>query len=83
MKSKYLYTKTTVSLIRYHFVFCPRYRRKIFLVDGVEERFKQLTREICGRSVKRTGLRSSPWNAISTMSISSSPAVPHGVPPIS
>ena len=46
MKSKYLYTKTTVSLIRYHFVFCPRYRRKIFLVDGVEERFKQLTREI-------------------------------------
>ena len=50
MKSKYLYTKTTVSLIRYHFVFCPRYRRKIFLVDGVEERFKQLTREICEKN---------------------------------
>ena len=50
MKSKYLYTKTTVSLIRYHFVFCPRYRRKIFLVDGVEERFKQLTLEICEKN---------------------------------
>jgi len=31
MKNEYLKTKTTVSLINYHFVFCPRYRRKIFL----------------------------------------------------
>ncbi|WP_413299480.1 IS200/IS605 family transposase [Bacillus sp. 1P10SD] len=28
---EYRRTSTTVSLINYHFVFCPRYRRKIFL----------------------------------------------------
>ncbi|MDD2375534.1 MAG: IS200/IS605 family transposase, partial [Eubacteriales bacterium] len=26
MRSEYKHTKTTVSLINYHFVFCPRYR---------------------------------------------------------
>nr|MDD5837547.1 IS200/IS605 family transposase [Eubacteriales bacterium] len=26
MKNEYKHTKTTVSLINYHFVFCPRYR---------------------------------------------------------
>ncbi|MGD6819215.1 IS200/IS605 family transposase, partial [Metabacillus sp. 113a] len=31
----------------YHFVFCPRYRRKIFLRTDVEERFKQLVQEVC------------------------------------
>ncbi|WP_074668486.1 IS200/IS605 family transposase [Exiguobacterium indicum] len=40
-------THTTVSLINYHFVFCPRYRRKIFLHHDVEVRFKQLVREVC------------------------------------
>lgn len=45
--NKYRRTKTTVSLINYHFVFCPRYRRKIFLRDDVEKRFKQLVQEIC------------------------------------
>lgn len=34
-------------MIRYHFIFCPRYRRKIFLIDGVEFRFKELVRQIC------------------------------------
>ena len=33
---------TTVSFINYHFVFCPRCRRKIFDIPGVEERFKEL-----------------------------------------
>lgn len=47
MKGKYRRTATTVSLVRYHFVFCPRYRRKIFLIPGVEERFKQLTSDEC------------------------------------
>lgn len=47
MKETYRRTATTVSLIRYHIVFCPRYRRKIFLIPGVEERFKELTRETC------------------------------------
>ncbi|MGF9874542.1 IS200/IS605 family transposase [Bacillus tropicus] len=44
----YRRTKTTVSLINYHFVFCPRYRRKIFLNTKVEERFIELVQEICG-----------------------------------
>lgn len=47
MKNEYRHTKTTVSMINYHFVFCPRYRRKIFLIPGVEERFKELIREKC------------------------------------
>lgn len=47
MINTYKHTKTTVSLINYHFVFCPRYRRKIFAIKGVEERFKQLVSEEC------------------------------------
>ena len=43
MNNEYKRTQTTVSLINYHFVFCPRYRRKIFNIDGVEKRFKELT----------------------------------------
>ncbi|MBG9796306.1 IS200/IS605 family transposase [Brevibacillus laterosporus] len=45
--NEYRRNHTTVSLINYHFVFCPRYRRKIFLRADVEERFKQLVQEIC------------------------------------
>ena len=47
MENKYRHTNTTVSLINYHFVFCPRYRRKIFLIPRVEERFKELIDEKC------------------------------------
>ena len=47
MKDKYKHTKTTVSLINYHLVFCPRYRRKIFNIPGVEDRFKELTALEC------------------------------------
>ncbi len=47
MENKYRKTKTTVSLINYHFVFCPRYRRKIFLIPNVEERFKDMVKHIC------------------------------------
>ncbi|AQT87010.1 transposase IS200-family protein (plasmid) [Paenibacillus larvae subsp. larvae] len=43
---EYRRTATTVSLIYYHFVFCPRYRRKV-LVKQVEIRFKELLAEIC------------------------------------
>ncbi|MEK3794132.1 transposase [Paenibacillus sp. FSL R7-0204] len=32
--------------MNYHFVFCPRYRRKV-LVDQVEIQFKQIVIEIC------------------------------------
>ena len=47
MKDNYRRTATTVSLIRYHFVFCPRYRRKIYNYPGVETRFKELVTQIC------------------------------------
>ncbi|AOY74666.1 IS200/IS605 family transposase [Clostridium formicaceticum] len=46
MGQDYRRTQTTVSLINYHFVFCPRYRRKV-LVGEVETRFKQLLNEVC------------------------------------
>ena len=47
METIYFRTQTTMSFINYHFVFCPKYRRKIFLIPNVEGRFKELTREIC------------------------------------
>lgn len=47
MDKKYRRTATTVSMVNYHFVFCPRYRRKIFLIDGLEARFKALVAQIC------------------------------------
>lgn len=47
MKKEYKLTNTTISMINYHFVFCPRYRRKIFLIQGVEERFKELATIKC------------------------------------
>jgi len=34
-------------LVNYHIVFCPRRRRKIFDVDGVEERFRTLVNIKC------------------------------------
>ncbi|WP_407272775.1 IS200/IS605 family transposase [Radiobacillus sp. PE A8.2] len=45
--NEYRRTNTTVSLLNYHFVFCPRYRRRIFLRSDVEMRFKELVKEIC------------------------------------
>lgn len=48
-KDAYRRTNTTVSLLNYHFVFCPRYRRKIFDVPGVDEYFKKLVEEVCGQ----------------------------------
>jgi putative transposase len=47
MGNKYRKTNTTVSFINYDFVFCPRYRRKIFLIPNVEKRFKHLVKYIC------------------------------------
>ena len=47
MKDEYKRTNTTVSMLNYHFVFCPRYRRKIFLIDGLEDRFKESVLQIC------------------------------------
>lgn len=50
MKNNYRHCKTNVSMINYHLVFCPRYRRKIFLIDGLEARFKELVVQICERN---------------------------------
>lgn len=47
MENKYRTTNTTVSLINYHFIFCPRYRRKIFNIPNMENRFKTLVKEKC------------------------------------
>lgn len=47
MENKYRKTQTTVSLINYHFIFCPRYRRKVFNIPNVEDRFKALVKEKC------------------------------------
>lgn len=44
---EYRRTQTTVSLINYHFVFSPRYRRKIFDIQNVEVRFKEIVKDIC------------------------------------
>jgi putative transposase len=46
MGQEYRNTTTTVSLINYHFVFCPRYRRKA-LVKDVDSRFREILKEIC------------------------------------
>lgn len=46
-KDIYRRTNTTVSLLNYHFVFCPRYRRKIFDMPGVEDCFKMLVEAAC------------------------------------
>lgn len=43
MENKYRKTQTNISLINYHFVFCPRYKRKIFNIEGLEDRvFKEI-----------------------------------------
>lgn len=47
MENIYRRTNTTLSLINYHFVFCLRYRRKIFLIPNVEERFKHMVNFVC------------------------------------
>ena len=49
MKNNYKHTKITVSLINCHFVFCPRYRRKIFNIPEAENRFKELTIAECDK----------------------------------
>lgn len=37
-------------MLNYHFVFYPGYRRKVFKLDGFENRFKELMRDICERN---------------------------------
>ena len=49
MNNKYRHNNTNVSMINFHIVICPRYRRKIFLIDGLEARFKEVVVQICGK----------------------------------
>ena len=46
MDKEYKSNNNEVYSCKYHVVFCPKYRRKV-LVNGVDERFKELCREIC------------------------------------
>jgi len=45
MEQKYRHKRTSVSLVNYHFVWCPRYRRKV-LAGAVEARLKVLIQEV-------------------------------------
>ena len=45
MENNYRHTNTTVSLINYHFVFCPRYRRKV-LTNKIENSLKEILNKI-------------------------------------
>lgn len=47
MDKEYRRKNTSVSMINYHLIFCPRYRRKIFNIEGVQKRFKELVVQIC------------------------------------
>ncbi|MGL5963624.1 MAG: IS200/IS605 family transposase, partial [Fusobacteriaceae bacterium] len=48
--NEYRRTSTTVSLINYHFVFCPRYRRKIFDNSKIEDIFKKTVIEVAEKN---------------------------------
>ena len=42
---KYKSNRNIIFSCSYHVVFCPKYRRPV-LVDGVDERFKEIAREV-------------------------------------
>lgn len=44
MPKGYISSQTSVHFIGYHFVWCPKYRRKV-LVGKIEERLKELIKE--------------------------------------
>ena len=44
MPNGYSASKTSVHFIGYHFVWCPKYRKKV-LTDKVEQRLKELIKE--------------------------------------
>lgn len=44
MNNRWKSTKHAVYNCAYHFIWCPKYRRKV-LVDGVDERLKELLNE--------------------------------------
>jgi putative transposase len=44
MREKYRIDKKRISYLKYNYVFCPRYRRKIFENDEVKKRFYDVIR---------------------------------------
>ena len=44
-RMKYKSNNNVVYSCKYHVVFCPKYRRPV-LVDGVDERFKQIAQQV-------------------------------------
>ena len=44
MPKGYLSSETSVHFMNYHFVWCPKYRRKV-ITDSIESRLKQLIHE--------------------------------------
>ena len=46
MAQAYKHAQKSVSLVNYHFVWCPKRRRKI-LVDRLAKRLEQIIREVC------------------------------------
>ena len=45
--SYYLNTKHAMSSLQYEFVFCSRYARKLFLEPRLNQRFLEITTEVC------------------------------------
>ena len=45
MGQEYRHKNTSVSLVNYHFVWCPRYRRKV-LTGEVDRRFREILGEV-------------------------------------
>ena len=43
---KYKSNKNVLYSCKYHVVWCPKYRRSV-LVEGIDERLKELIQEIC------------------------------------
>ena len=43
----YRITKNITSRINFQFIFCSRYRRAIFDIEGVEKRFCEIVKEVC------------------------------------
>ncbi len=48
MGQEYRHKHTAVSLINYHFIWCPRYRRKI-LKGEVEKRLREIISQVAMR----------------------------------
>lgn len=66
---KYKSNRNIVFSCNYHVVFCPKYRRPV-LVDGVDERFKEIARPTSSVS------RSPRWRSCPTTSTYSCQSIP-------